>query len=66
METAILLGIPSPYVARLRNALDSQGGLPPGAWSLSLFQPRRRIRKLIKEPLARLAISRISIKARTY
>ena len=37
METAILLGIPSPYVARLRNAMDSQGGLP-GAWSL-LFVP---------------------------
>jgi hypothetical protein len=37
METAILLGIPSPYVARLRNALDSQGGLPE-AWSL-LFVP---------------------------
>ena len=37
METAILLGIPSPYVARLRNALDSQGGLPE-TWSL-LFVP---------------------------
>lgn len=33
METAILLGIPSPYVARLRSALDSQGGLPV-PWSL--------------------------------
>ena len=37
METAILLGIPIPYVARLRNALDSHGGLPE-AWSL-LFVP---------------------------
>ena len=43
METAILIGIPSPYVARLRNALDSQGGLP-GTWSL-LFVPAPR-----KEP----------------
>ena len=37
METAILLGIPSPYVARLRSALGSQGGLP-GPWSL-IFVP---------------------------
>jgi hypothetical protein len=37
METAILLGIPSPYVARLRNALESHGG-PPKEWSL-LFVP---------------------------
>jgi len=43
METAILIGIPSPYVARLRNALDSQGGLPD-TWSL-LFVPAPR-----KEP----------------
>ena len=35
METAILLGIPSPYGARLRSALDSPGGLL-GAWSLLL------------------------------
>jgi hypothetical protein len=33
METAILLGIPIPYVARLRAALDSHGGLP-ALWSL--------------------------------
>src|ERR1039457_3198739 len=33
METAILLGIPIPYVARLRNAQDSHGGLPE-AWIL--------------------------------
>jgi hypothetical protein len=37
MQTAILLGIPTPYVARLRNALDLHGGLPE-AWSL-LFVP---------------------------
>lgn len=37
METAILLGIPPSYVARLRNAVDSYGGLS-GAWSL-LFVP---------------------------
>jgi hypothetical protein len=37
METAILLGIPIPYVARLRSALGSHGGLPH-AWSL-LFVP---------------------------
>ena len=37
METAILLGIPNPYVARLRNALELRGGLPE-AWSL-LYVP---------------------------
>ena len=37
METAILLGVPIPYVARLRSALGSHGGLPE-AWSL-LFVP---------------------------
>jgi hypothetical protein len=38
METAILLGIPIPYVARLRSALESHGGLP-AAWSPLLFVP---------------------------
>jgi hypothetical protein len=41
METAILLGIPAPYVARLRNALDSHGGLP-AVWNLlSVSAPKK-------------------------
>jgi hypothetical protein len=41
METAILLGIPSPYVARLRNALDSHGGLPE-AWFLKFVPAQKK------------------------
>jgi hypothetical protein len=41
METAILLGIPSPYVARLRNALASHGGLPHDWFLLFVSAPKK-------------------------
>src|ERR1700719_2211232 len=54
METAILLGIPIPYVARLRNALDSHGGLP-GAWTSPLFVPAQNINPGINRGTVRQA-----------
>src|SRR5258708_16745210 len=53
MATAILLGIPDPYVGRLRKALESHGGLP-AAWALN-FVPAAKNTAEIKQGTVRQA-----------
>ena len=53
METAILLGIPSPYVARLRSAVDSHNEFPH-EWSLK-FVPTPKKSPEVNRATARQA-----------
>lgn len=50
MGTAILLGIPEPYVARLRHALETHGGIP-GVWTVKYIPAPKRLSEITNASL---------------